>query len=901
MAGPRSTTLSPAPPSNSTATPAGAPEPPVEWLDFPNIKAQTVERRTYQVNLAVTAMARPSLVVLPTGMGKTVIALLVAADRLKSEPGQKIVIMAPTKPLVEQHARFFRDHLDLGGLDPETAVVAFSGSLAPEKRHEAWRNATFVAATPQVIENDLIAGRYNLNDVSLVIFDEVHRATGDYPYVWIAERYMRDRPEGLRLGLTASPGSSAEKILEVCAGLGLGNMEIRTETDEDVRPYVHELRIDWEKVTLPDGLRRISDALKVAIASRVQLLKGIGCLRHVSGVPTRRDLLAVSGELQSRIRNADDPDRTLFEGMSIQAQAMKISHALELAETQGAPALLAYWQKMEREAGTPDSSKATAMILQDPDLKAAVELARVGIGEDPKTDRVVDAVRTELTIADDPSIIIFANYRDTCERLTERLSHIPGCKPVRFVGQASKDGDKGLTQKRQQELIQAFRDGEYNVLVATSVAEEGLDIPQTDLVIFHEPVPSEIRAIQRRGRTARRREGRAIVLMYAGTRDEAYHWSARRREQNMRRELRALRTQVMRGLRDRPRERRIDSFPTSPATETLPGGARAPATNEPLPGDKVPPVMEPAADAQQKLHDARAPGGVSDAQQTQPALPRRQGPDSAPGQAIAHASPPEVSSAASATGPSDASNSALPLDARTPLRENVDPQAALATFVGQPKGHDGRVKILVDHRESRGGVVKALERQGVDVEPTQLSVADYALSERVAVERKTVVDFLDSLMNGRLFQQARQMMAYQRPILILEGEGLTTTRNLPRASIFGALASLATDYGISVLPTSTPQETADLLVSIAKREQTETRRDAPIRPGKVAMNDRDRRRFIIEGLPGVSGTMARRLLDHFGTVEAVMKADAEALMEVDGIGHKTAAEIRRLVAKETRE
>lgn len=863
MAESRSTTLRQEAPSTPTATRrdpaarahADPSDDTIEYLEHPLIRPGTVERRAYQVNLAVTAMGRPSLVVLPTGMGKTVVGLLVIADRLKTHPDQKVVILAPTKPLVEQHARFFREHLALD--DPDSAVVAFSGSITPDRRMEMFAGAKVIAATPQVIENDLLAGRYKIKDTSLVIFDEAHRATGDYPYLWIAERYMRDNPKGLRLGLTASPGSSAEKILEVCAGLGLATMEIRTETDEDVRPYVHELRIEWEKVTLPEGLRRVADALREAIATRVKMLKGLGCLRHVSGVPSRRDLLSVAGELQARIRNADEPDRSLFDGMSIQAQAMKISHALELTETQGAPALLAYWERLEREADGKGSSKATGMVLQDPRLQEAVEAARQGIGDDPKTDRVVDAVRTELTIADEPRIIVFANYRETCERLTERLAKIPGCNPVKFIGQSSREGDKGLTQKRQQELVQAFRDGTYNVLVATSVAEEGLDIPQTDLVIFHEPVPSEIRAIQRRGRTARRRDGRAIVLMYAGTRDEAYHWSARRREQNMRRELRAMRTAVLRGLKEQGGTPRIDAFGSAPA--------------------------QPAASQTRSPPAPKSPDATQRALSETPAATADPAPSTA--QAHAHAQTDAPQSTPSAPSPSAAPR----------LREHVD-QAPLAAFFSEPKGHDGRVRILVDHRESRSGVVKALERQGVDVTPVQLAVADYALSDRVAVERKSVEDFLDSLMDGRLFQQARQMTAYLRPILILEGEGLTTSRNLPRSSIFGAMASLAADFGISVLPTANPQESADLIVSIAKREQTETRRDAPVRPGKVSMNDTDRRRFILEGLPNVSGTMARRLLDHFGSIEAVMAADEAALLEVEGIGPKTAREIRRIVA-----
>jgi Fanconi anemia group M protein len=115
---------------------------------------------------------------------------------------------------------------------------------------------------------------------------------------------------------------------------------------------------------------------------------------------------------------------------------------------------------------------------------------------------------------------------------------------VRFVGQASKGTDTGLNQREQKEIIDKFRAGDYNVLVSTSIAEEGLDIPATDLVVFFEPVPSEIRTIQRRGRTGRKQAGRVIVLVTRDTRDEAYLWTSRKKEMQMRRELDALRRKL---------------------------------------------------------------------------------------------------------------------------------------------------------------------------------------------------------------------------------------------------------------------------------------------------------------------------------------------------------------------
>ena len=118
---------------------------------------------------------------------------------------------------------------------------------------------------------------------------------------------------------------------------------------------------------------------------------------------------------------------------------------------------------------------------------------------------------------------------------------------LRFVGQSSRDGSEGLTAKQQVERLDEFREGSANVLVATSVGEEGLDIPSADLVIFYEPVTSEIRTIQRRGRTGRHREGEVVVLIAEETRDEGAWAAAERREEYMRRAVHRVRREIIRG------------------------------------------------------------------------------------------------------------------------------------------------------------------------------------------------------------------------------------------------------------------------------------------------------------------------------------------------------------------
>src|SRR5207247_2953383 len=120
------------------------------------------------------------------------------------------------------------------------------------------------------------------------------------------------------------------------------------------------------------------------------------------------------------------------------------------------------------------------------------------------------------------AVLVFARAAEPARRVAQEVARLPGIRPVRFGGQACRGNDIGLSQKDQVEILQKFRDGEVNVIVATSIGEEGLDIPQVDLVVFYEPVPSEIRTIQRRGRTGRSAAGRVVMLVTKDTRAEAY-------------------------------------------------------------------------------------------------------------------------------------------------------------------------------------------------------------------------------------------------------------------------------------------------------------------------------------------------------------------------------------------
>ncbi len=840
------------------------------FISHPLIAPGRIDERAYQVNISKSAAEGSTLVVLPTGMGKTVIALMVIADRLSKKDG-KILFLAPTKPLVEQHASFLREFLLSGPVD------VFTGETPPEERALAWKSAKIIASTPQVISNDIISGKIDLREVTMIVFDEAHRATGNYAYVFIAEKFKETG--GLTLGMTASPGSNAKEILEVCETLGITRVEIRSEYDDDVMPYVQDVAIKWIRVDMPEQVRQISQALRRALVRQLRVLQSFGLMRKSDRVSTK-EILEVQGRIQGRLRSSKGkPSHSLFHAASVQACAMAINHALELAETQGISALQSYFDRMKEKASSKGASKASKMALNDPDMKEAMSIAGSVDFEHPKLARVLDVISEQFGNKKDSRAIVFTHYRDTSELVTSALSMVDGIKPVKFVGQASKGADKGLKQKQQIEIIQKFREGEFNVLVATSVGEEGLDIPQTDLVLFYEPVPSEIRTIQRRGRTGRKMPGKVVILITRATRDEAYYWSSRNKEYSMKRELEKLRDELSsKVIVGKPKP--VDWFdyeepPKHEESEEFDEIVIDIEDGKPSPKSQDVPTIAP--DAAGKKEEEKAEQSSNGSIEKESLEPIEQPPEE-----VASKVPSEQSNDDSQVSVSEST-----VEAVKALLSRRPKQSSLVDFAGA----EHKEKVVVDNREFNSEVVKELSRANLIVVPEQLSIGDYLISDRVVVERKTVPDLVKSIMDGRLFQQAKDLKsAYIRPVIVVEGEGLFTSSRMSQESIRGAISSLLLDYGIPVVSTSNAGETADMIVAFVKRERAEGRAPA-LRPEKGGMGLHDRQQYIVEGLPNVSGTLAQRLLSHFGTVARIMAASEDELASVKGIGKKTAKEI----------
>lgn len=752
------------------------------YIDHPLIKSNAIEARLYQQVLAADVLKKGNtMIVAPTALGKTIVATLVAADRLEKVKNSKILVLAPSKPLAIQHESTFKEFLTV-------PCSSITGAVKTDERVKRWEESQIICATPQTVESDLLKGRYSLKDVSLVVFDECHHGVGSYSYVYLASRYVKESKFNLILGLTASPGSDKEKIKEVCDNLYIQSIVVKTEGDNDVRPYFNPVAIDWVRVKMSSELEKIKTHVDKALKIRLKGLKNMGVIRTVS--VNKLDILKARGRVQSAIARSVNPKKECFQAISILSAVINIQHSQELIETQGVVTFNKYVARLRKK-----KTKAAKSLIQDPNFGKAIYLAREaekhGL-EHPKLKKVTDIIKKELgqngqtklqsdryvKDADQKSskIMVFTQYRDSLEMIHQKLEK-EGIKSAKFFGQASRDGEKGLTQKEQKEIIKAFKIGEYDVLLSTSVAEEGIDIPAVDLVILYEPVPSEVRMIQRRGRTGRKRSGRVKVLITNGTRDEGYYWASVNKERRMKHQL--IDPDVLEELNSNAIER--------------------------MENEKRVKVLDP-----------------------------------------------------------------------TPKKEELP-------------------VVFADTREGNSKVIRHLSEMEIDVKVQAMAVGDYQVSDEVVIERKTAKDFVDSIVDKRLFKQARSLMEeFKRPLIILEGDDLYNGMINPNA-IRGSIASIALDFGISIIPTRNAQDTAAMIKRIAIREQSGEKTPIQIRTDKKPVNLWEQQLFIIESLPNIGPVNAKNLLEHFGTVANIINASESQLQEVEGIGKKTAANIRKVV------
>ncbi len=713
-----------------------------KFVSHPMIKPNSLEERTYQSELASISASQNTLAVLPTGLGKTAIALLVVAEFLKRSDSQCLVL-APTRVLVHQHHLFLLEHLNLSPND----VGVLTGEDTIVERKEIW-SKRLVCATPQVMLSDIRRKNCDVSKFSLIVFDEVHRAVGNHAYSSIASMY-NEHSEGRVLGMTASLPSDKNKVEEIVSKLKIAKVEIRDEKSADVKPYIFKTDAEWIELTLSPPLKEIQKLMKEALDHRLKLLEDASLIKHNRyGSVTLKDLLGLRMKVDqiqsSQLRSA------LFS-------SIRLLHALNLIETQSLGAFRSFMDRLYAKR----RGYGMGELLDDPRVILAYQKTHDALERGVEHPKISEVIRLIEKVKKGEKAIVFASYRDSVDQIySELIKH--GFKAGYLIG---KSGQSGQSQKKQIKALEALREGVYDILVATQVGEEGLDVAECNLVVFYDNVPSAVRFVQRKGRTGRKKEGRICVLLTKGTRDEAYYWLARKRMRDVRKVASAL-----------------------------------------------------------ILDNAR--GG--------------------------------------------------PMDRY--MRENQSENLPI---------------VYVDTREN-AEFVNRLRHRGALVEVKQLDIGDYIVSSDVALERKTIDDFVKSIFDGRLFKQLVNMSAkYQRPILIIQGDKKELS-GISESAFYGALASVVSDFRVPVFFASDERELIEIVFHIARREQIEKKRDVRVREGRKPLTLSETQRYIVSGIPGVSAILADRLLEKMTTIEKLFGAGEGELRDVEGIGDVMASRIRQL-------
>lgn len=793
-----------------------------EYVSHSLLADEFVEARDYQVDLSERALQSSSLVALPTGTGKTIVSLLVTAERLLETKGMTL-FLAPTKPLAEQQYEFYSQALDIA---EEEMVLLTSDTHRPVDRVEVWEEErSVVFATPQIVENDIISDRVNLDAITYITFDECHRATGDYAYTFIAEKYWMDASNPLVTGLSASPGSDKDSILQICRNLGLTNVEVLTEDDDSLKEYIHTVDTDVVKIDMDDEILEMRSLLQDYFKTILKEVKDAGYINTASKTTSNKKLRQAQGRISSAI---DKGKSDAYKCMSLIAEAMKLQQAIKVLDTQGVGSFTSYMDGVMEEANSSDGSKASARLASNPKVREAVDLAESYDSVHPKKSMLRALAIDSLTSGG--QVLLFTEYRDTAEDLTDFFNSHDNISAHKFVGQSNKANSSGMTQKEQKQVVEEFRDGTYDILIATSIAEEGLDIPEVDLVVFYEPVASPLRKIQRAGRTGRQMAGEVKILVGKGTMDEGMYYASKNKEDSMETDMRNL-------------------------------------------AEMADEINAELAENQEYLQEH--------------------------GETI-----PEEDESGGETddGETEDMTTLADFEDETESEESTEEEEVVETV--EVESDDDTLETVFDSRELSSNVAKKLSKDSeVSIREETLEVGDYIVSDRCAIERKEIDDFLDTLTGGdrSLFEQIGDMVsAYPKSILLIEGnvEELYASRNIHPNAIRGALSSVVLDYGVSVIHTSDEHHTAQMIKQFASREQEDSETVVDPHGSKQTATLMEQQEYIVSSFKFIGPITAQKLLEHFGTILDIITADQEALQDVENVGPEKAKKMYETVRAE---
>ncbi|KAL1383760.1 hypothetical protein HDK64DRAFT_40195 [Phyllosticta capitalensis] len=483
--------------------------------------------RDYQYNIVHRGLFHNLLVALPTGLGKTFIAATVMLNWLRWTKKSQVLFVAPTKPLVSQQVEAC---LNIAGI-PRSQTTLLTGDTPPALRQQEWETKRVFFMTPQTVVNDLAKGIADPKRIVLVIFDEAHRATGGYAYVEIVKFIRRFNTSFRILALTATPGATVEAVQKVIDSLEISKVEIRTENSLDIRQFVHLRNV--EKRVLRDN----RDILVCTNLFSKAVQPVLDKLNQQNAYWSRDPMkLSLYGLTQARSewsrsqagRNATGPVRGMVNTLFMTLTSL--ARPVDLLKYHGIRPFYVLLKDFKNDATT----KTKKQVTDHPSFVKLMDTLRNWTDDreyigHPKLEFLRERVLNHFLDAGEGTdasgsktrIMVFAHWRDSAEDIVRVLKlSSPMIRPHVFVGQAAAKNSEAMDQKKQLEVVQKFKAGEYNTLVATSIGEEGLDIGEVDLIVCYDSKASPIRMLQRMGRTGRKRQGNILLLMMAGKEED---------------------------------------------------------------------------------------------------------------------------------------------------------------------------------------------------------------------------------------------------------------------------------------------------------------------------------------------------------------------------------------------
>ncbi len=503
----------------------------MRYFMHPMIKDKVLEYREYQDKIAKECTNKNLLIVLPTGTGKTVIALLATIYWMDKHPNGRLYLLAPTRPLVHQHMKLFKNIIKEG-----FSMVALTGEIRPTERKIYWKQK-FIFSTPQLLYNDLVRGFVKITNDDILIFDESHRAVGNHPYVKIIQFLQSLDLSPRIIALTASPGDK-DKTLDIINNLRLDDVELYTQDDPMVSKYFHGYKVESIFVNKDPLFSHIYQLIQELVDEKI---RKINLLLENTGVEIDKKRLSYTylKELRDNIVESFTDEKLLKKIKKEIYELIVLERIMTYLETYTYPTVKNY---MDTIFGTSKTIRKKGLSLShEVKLLESYYLIKKAIESNmyhPKVYELIDLLdRISFT-----KCIIFTSIKDNALELRDILRK-KNIKAEILVGQGKTKGI-AMKQSLQLKTLDEFNKGNIKVLVATHVGEEGLDISEVDLVIFYDNPISAIRRIQRMGRTGRKKEGKVVYLIMKGTREESKFYAGLYKYKRLIKEIKSVKNEL---------------------------------------------------------------------------------------------------------------------------------------------------------------------------------------------------------------------------------------------------------------------------------------------------------------------------------------------------------------------